>query len=481
MYKIVDLFSGIGGFSYAAEQIVGGFETVAFVERDQYCQKVLRKHWHDVPIYSDIRSFNGKEYKDADIVVGGFPCQPWSVAGSQRGSEDDRDLWHEMVRIIEDIRPKWVIGENVSGFVTMPMGLRRSLIDLESIGYKAIPYLIPAAAVDAKHRRMRCWVVGHTEHNGSSATSFRRGDNQIDGGSTQGTNKASELEGASGQQDNGYVQTDIFDLMANTNNTGDRAPTSGVDTEQQEVEQRREEQSQSELSRQREDVEDTNSSECQARSEEQGALRESEERRLKCNNISGRSEDVSNTKSKGRDNVADTDNKGVRTRINGSDYDLQKEGRGGGDDRTTSRADARLHSQTTKNGEMELSQERDVSNTNSKGLQGLGQHGKLEGESSKNESAKKSLLGEQEKGDVPYTISKRRCGGQTGWKDAKDVRQPPFRERPITWDVEPNVGRVAHGVSNRVHRLRCLGNSIVPQVVARIFYAIKEADNDSKV
>ena len=459
MYKIVDLFSGIGGFSYAAEQIVGGFETIAFVERDEYCQKVLRKHWHDVPIYNDIRSFNGKEYKDADIVVGGFPCQPWSVAGSQRGSEDDRDHWHEMVRIIEDIRPRWVIGENVSGFVTMPMGLRRSLADLESIGYKAIPYLIPAAAVDAKHRRMRCWVVGHTEHNGSSATSFRRGDNQIDGGSTQGTNKASELEGASGQQDNGYVQTDIFEIIshsnsnsqsnvsehdkkgsgklgkedvANTNNAGDRAPASGVDTEQQTTEQGRKQQSQSEPSGQ-------------------------------------------------RNNVADTNDKGVRTRINGSNNDFQKEGRSGGDDRTTSRADARLHSQTTKNGEMGLSQERDVSNTNSKGLQGLGQHGKLEGESSKNESAKKSLLGKQEKGDVPYTISKRRCGGQTGWKDAKDVRQPPFRERPITWDVEPNVGRVAHGVSNRVHRLRCLGNSIVPQVVARIFYAIKEADNDSKV
>ena len=466
--KIVDLFSGIGGFSYAAEQIVGGFETIAFVERDEYCQKVLRKHWSDVPIYSDIRSFNGKEYKDADIVVGGFPCQPWSVAGAQRGSEDDRDLWHEMVRVIEDIRPRWIIGENVSGFVTMPMGLRRSLIDLESIGYKAIPYLIPAAAVDAKHRRMRCWIVGYSEHDGSSAPTFRRGNEQIDGGSSQGQNKASELERTSGREDNGFIQTDIFDLMANANNAGDRTPASGVDTEQQEIEQRREEQSQFELSRQREDVEDTNSSECQARSEEQGALRESEERRLKCNNISGRSEDVSNTKSKGlegrihsttlskernesthsgdihsreRDNVANTNNKGVRTRINGSDNDLQKESGSWGDDRTTSRTDAGLHAQTTKNGEMELSQ----------------------------------------KGDVPYTIGKRGCSGSSRGEDAKDVRQSSFRERPVLWDVEPNVGRVANGVPNRVHRLRCLGNSIVPQVVARIFYSIKEAENDRKI
>ena len=466
--KIVDLFSGIGGFSYAAEQIVGGFETIAFVERDEYCQKVLRKHWSDVPIYSDIRSFNGKEYKDADIVVGGFPCQPWSVAGAQRGSEDDRDLWHEMVRVIEDIRPRWIIGENVSGFVTMPMGLRRSLIDLESIGYKAIPYLIPAAAVDAKHRRMRCWIVGYSEHDGSSAPTFRRGNEQIDGGSSQGQNQASKFEGTSGREDNGFIQTDIFDLMANANNAGDRTPASGVDTEQQEIEQRREEQSQSELSRQCEDVEDTNSIECQARSEEQGALRESEERRLKCNNISGRSEDVSNTKSKGlegrihsttlskernesthsgdihsreRDNVANTNNKGVRTRINGSDNDLQKESGSWGDDRTTSRTDAGLHAQTTKNGEMELSQ----------------------------------------KGDVPYTIGKRGCSGSSRGEDAKDVRQSSFRERPILWDAEPNVGRVANGVPNRVHRLRCLGNSIVPQVVARIFYSIKEAENDRKI
>ena len=439
MYKIVDLFSGIGGFSYAAEQIVGGFETVAFVERDQYCQKVLRKHWSDVPIYSDIRSFNGKEYKDADIVVGGFPCQPWSVAGAQRGSEDDRDLWHEMVRVIEDIRPRWIIGENVSGFVTMPMGLRRSLIDLESIGYKAIPYLIPAAACDAKHRRMRCWIVAFSEcdqHINQKRGGFEetnriqkeRGKNDSTSRQFSRTNSVWQTSEAHDE----WRQIDIFDLMANTNDTRDRTPTSEVDTEQQTTEQGRKQQSQSEPSGQ-------------------------------------------------RNNVADTNDKGLRTRINGSDNDLQKESRGGGDDRTTSRTDVGLHFKTTEDGEMELSQKGDVSNTNSKGLQGFRQHGELERKSSKNESAKKSLLGKQEKGDVPYTIGKRRCGGQTGWKDAKDVRQPPFRERPITWDVEPNVGRVAHGVSNRVHRLRCLGNSIVPQVVARIFYAIKEADNDSKV
>jgi DNA (cytosine-5)-methyltransferase 1 len=425
--KIVDLFSGIGGFSYAAEQIVGGFETIAFVEQDDYCQKVLRKHWQDVPIYSDIRSFDAKEYKDADIVVGGFPCQPWSVAGSQRGSEDDRDLWHEMVRVIEDIRPRWVIGENVSGFVTMPMGLRRSLVDLESIGYKAIPYLIPAAAVDAKHRRMRCWIVGHSEHDGSSTTTFRGGHNQVNGGTSQGQKQASELEGASRRTDNEFVQTDIFDIMANANNARDRTPRSSVDTEQQTLEQGWADISQSKPSGQREDVSDTESKGLEGRIHSSAVSSKRNEGTHSGNICSGE-----------RDNVADTDNKGLRTCVNGSDDDIQKESRKGGVDRTTSRTDVGSDTKTAKNGEMGLS----------------------------------------EKGDVPYTISERGRSGSSRGKDAKDVRQSSFRERPVLWNPEPNVGRVANGVPNRVHRLRCLGNSIVPQVVARIFYAIKEAEND---
>lgn len=469
--KIVDLFSGIGGFSYAAEKLVGGFETIAFIERDEYCQKVLRKHWHDVPIYDDIRSFNGKEYKDADVVVGGFPCQPWSVAGSQKGSEDDRDLWHEMVRVIEDIRPRWIIGENVSGFVAMPMGLTRSLADLESIGYKAIPYLIPASAVDAKHRRMRCWIVGHSEHDGSSTTPFRRGNEQVNGRSPQGQNQTWESEGASRRADNEPIQTDIFNFVADPNNAGDRTPRSGVDTEQQEIEQEWTDISQSESSGQREDVANTEN-----RRGEQTEWQRGE-------SISGRSidsrgdktegqedkRDVPNTKSKGLErrlhsstiskernegshsgdicsgkgehHVADTDNKGVRTRINTHDGCIQKESGSRRNDRTNGREnDGRNDTKTTTNAKMGLS----------------------------------------EKGVVPYTISKRGCSGSTRGQDAEDVGKPSFRERPVLWDAEPSVGRVANGIPNRVHRLRCLGNSIVPQVVARIFYAIKEAENEVK-
>ena len=479
MYKIVDLFSGIGGFSYAAEQIVGGFETVAFVERDEYCQKVLRKHWSDVPIYSDIRSFNGKEYKDADIVVGGFPCQPWSVAGSQRGSEDDRDLWHEMVRIIKDIRPRWIIGENVSGFVTMPMGLTRSLVDLESIGYKAIPYLIPAAAVDAKHRRMRCWIVGYSEHDGSSATPFRGGNEQVNGGSPQGQNKASELEGASGQQDNGYVQTDIFDFVADTENRR------GEQTEWQRGEsiRGRSIDSGGDKAEGKEDKRDVPNTESKGL-----------ERRIHSSAVSSKGNESTysgDIYSGERNNVADTDNKGVRTRIGGSDDDYAKESRSRGTDGGRSTSDDERHNPTsTTNEEMDVANANSIScnawesrrtnreiSTESRRLSQGESEGKTRQEF-RDSSSNGRKSEKTEKGDVPYTIGKRGCSGSTRGEDAKDVRQSSFRERPVLWNAEPNVGRVANGVPNRVHRLRCLGNSIVPQVVARIFYAIKEAEND---
>jgi len=155
--KVLDLFSGIGGFSLGLER-TGGFETVAFCEIDKYAQKVLKKHWPDVPIYEDIRSFNGVP---ADVICGGYPCQPFSLAGKRGGSTDDRHLWPEMYRVIAAVRPRWVIAENVYGHITM--GLDNVLSDLKAIEYTCWPFVIPACAVDAKHRRDRVWIVAHTE------------------------------------------------------------------------------------------------------------------------------------------------------------------------------------------------------------------------------------------------------------------------------------------------------------------------------
>ena len=163
--RTLDLFAGIGGFSLGLHR-TGGFETVAFVERDDYAQKVLAKNFPDVPIFDDVRTFDADGLGRIDVVTGGFPCQPWSVAGKREGHLDtqDRDLWPKMASIIEELQPKWVIGENVQGFVNEPMGLARTLADLESIGYQSTYWILPAAGVGAPHRRNRVFILAHTRH-----------------------------------------------------------------------------------------------------------------------------------------------------------------------------------------------------------------------------------------------------------------------------------------------------------------------------
>lgn len=155
--KVLDLFSGIGGFSLGLER-TGGFETVAFCEIDEFCRKVLKKHWPDVPAYSDVRELDATTIS-ADVVTGGFPCQPFSTAGKRRGDEDDRHLWPEMYRIIQQCRPAYVIGENVAGFIGM--ALDHVLDDLEAIGYAARAIVIPACAVQRDQWRQRVWILAN--------------------------------------------------------------------------------------------------------------------------------------------------------------------------------------------------------------------------------------------------------------------------------------------------------------------------------
>ena len=183
--NVLDLFSGIGGFSLGLER-AGAFHTVAFCEREPFCQAVLGKHWPDTPIYDDVRTIPTDRLGGIDLICGGFPCQPWSVAGKQRGAEDDRDLWPAMAALVKKLRPTWVIGENVRGFVNQPMGLQRSLSDLESLGYEAAAFVIPACAVDAPHRRDRVWIVANSDN-----AIGRRGKER-----RQGWHGQSELHGA---------------------------------------------------------------------------------------------------------------------------------------------------------------------------------------------------------------------------------------------------------------------------------------------
>jgi len=155
----LDLFSGIGGFALAAGW--AGFRTVGFCEIEPYCQAVLKKHWPQVPIHNDIRELRGGGQR-IDLLTGGFPCQPFSVAGKRRGKDDDRHLWPQMLRIIEESKPSWIIGENVAGII--PMELDKVCADLEAVGYEVQPLVIPACAIDASHKRDRVWIIANNNN-----------------------------------------------------------------------------------------------------------------------------------------------------------------------------------------------------------------------------------------------------------------------------------------------------------------------------
>jgi DNA (cytosine-5)-methyltransferase 1 len=155
------LFSGIGGFDLAAQWM--GWENVFQVEIDPFCQKVLAKNFPNVKRYGDIKEFKGQA-GSVDILSGGFPCQPFSTAGKRKGESDDRYLWPEYLRIIREIKPAYVVGENVAGLVSMEDGktLEGIFTDLEGEGYQVESFIIPACGVGAWHRRDRIWIVANS-------------------------------------------------------------------------------------------------------------------------------------------------------------------------------------------------------------------------------------------------------------------------------------------------------------------------------
>ncbi len=160
MLKHLDLCSGIGGFALGL-QSTNYFKTIGFVEIDKFCQKVLTKQFPGIPIYEDLKNFKPQEHNlQPDILTAGFPCQPFSVAGKQKGKDDNRNLWKETFRIIKESRPTWFIGENVSGIVKLY--LDTILEDLESEGYTTRCFNISASSIGAKHQRQRIWIVSYS-------------------------------------------------------------------------------------------------------------------------------------------------------------------------------------------------------------------------------------------------------------------------------------------------------------------------------
>ena len=302
--KVLDLFSGIGGFSHGLDKV--GFKTVAFCEMDEYCKLVLQKHWKGVKIYNDVKELKGKEiikeHGTIDIVVGGFPCQPFSVAGARKGTDDNRHLWPEMFRIIKELKPRWVIGENVRGIVSIQNGMvfENVCTDLEGEGYEE--------------------------------------------GEMKSAERAHKREG--------------YDCI-----TPD-------------------------------------------------ALRESSSKER---TNESKQEDANQYQ---RSSSTSTDNADTNTRLS--------------------------------NGSIE-----------------------------KVQSGGQTLVTSSQRTDVAYTYSQRQqeqCRSQSVQKEGNKSQRGSSQARHTGWESEPDVGRVAHGLSGRVHRLKALGNSIVPKIAEEIGRAIMTAE-----
>ncbi len=195
----LDLFSGIGGFSLGLEA-TGGFETVAFCDIEKYCLEILEKRYPGVPRYTNIKELNHDTIKTdgvfpIDIITGGYPCQPFSVAGRKKGEKDPRHLWPEMFRLVQELRPTWVIGENVSGHIKL--GLDTVLKNLESEGYAARTFSISASSIGANHQRERVWIIANSERNGLLTSKKRGGFEKTISEQQKRENNTFNSEGAS--------------------------------------------------------------------------------------------------------------------------------------------------------------------------------------------------------------------------------------------------------------------------------------------
>ena len=425
-YKVLDLFSGLGGFSLGLER-TGHFETVAFCDNDKFSKAILDKHWKGIKVYDDVREITKEKFKEdgiefPDIITGGFPCQPFSVAGKQKGTSDDRHLWPEMFRIIKAFQPRFIIGENVRGIVNIQDGVVFETVctNLEDEGYEVQPFNIPAAAVGAPHRRERIWFIAVREESmvNSDNIRFEQHNETEKTTSWRGTSATIESTSSTNVVNSEHIgsSTSEIERSFNTSSNNDK--------------------------------------------ERQNETSESKR-------TSGPRDGI---------NVADTNDEGLRTRIGGSDNDHETESRIGGADGERGSSDVeRNNSTSTKVEGMDVA---DTESIRTREPREFDQAQRSEGSgstqldgSSKNDanSNEEGLQGfRQSRNQLNKRFSLRSEGSEgehgtvgQGW-----------------WSVEPNVGRVAHGVPGRVYRLKGLGNSIVPQIVEEIGYALIKAERE---
>ena len=367
--RLLDLFSGIGGFSLAASWVWGDeLDIVGFCEIDTYCHKVLNKNFPGVPIYKDITTLDGNQFKNIDIITGGFPCQDISIAGRGKSLVDEKTgettrsgLWFEMLRVISEVRPRYALIENVP-MLTVRGGVR-VIADLTEIGYDASWTIVSAADVGAWHNRKRIWIVAHS-------------------GCEYGERNANL------QQHESKIRAQNAD-QSKRSTERNRQRTSG----------------------RTENVSDSESRNVETGCEGFGAVCSEHSEKRASNNATSSSQ--------------------IKKNVSDSRHNDRNRGR------------IQRH---RKNKSAQSKRKAIISSGRSKATRS-------------NERTK----------NVSDSNRKRRRGRQTDWKNAENARQLPRSSKHGYWHTEPELGRVANGIPNRVDRLKGLGNSIVPQCAYEIF------------
>jgi len=394
MLRHVDLCSGIGGFALGF-QWAELSKTIMFCDTEKWCREILAKNFPNVPITNDVKELANDPERlvpDHDILTAGYPCQPFSVAGRQKGEKDDRHIWPYIFRIIACKRPTWCVFENVYGHVAL--GLDKVLADLESEGYSTRTFIVPACAKDAPHRRDRLWIIARVMADSESGGRGRNGDLDETQGSSQSDATQSDSFGGISSRPDIVADTTFLGLQEHGYSKSGKFVEGSQDVADSESERHR-----------------------GSSSEERG-----DEQRIVFSHEQGRSSvgsEVEGRSSSCGEDVADSDSDDERSR----EKSRQSEG-------DTSR-------ERTGDGSF------DVADSDDEGSQG----GIHRGENSERQS----------------------FDGHSG--RSRSTHRQPEQE---FWTVEPNVGRVAHGIPRRVDRLKGLGNAIVPQISMQIGLAIKE-------
>tara|TARA_Y100000004_G_scaffold65576_1_gene73595 strand:+ start:293 stop:1657 length:1365 start_codon:yes stop_codon:yes gene_type:complete len=449
--RILDLCSGIGGFSLGLEA-TGGFETVAFCEVDEFCCKVLNKHWPGVPIYKDLKELGNdptRIVQEFDLICGGIPCQPFSVAGKQKGKEDDRHLWPYMHEIIKHKKPSWVIVENVGGFVNV--ALDDVCLDLEAQGYATQSFIIPACSVEAPHRRDRIWILGKNieerleKHLEDTRRSLRKG--RVEQGKNadevgQGHADQSERSSSTPRSDVANASIEGLEGRISGDNQGGQERKALSRGEEQQDEVGTDTRCGSGTSTEK-DVSDSGRKGLQGHRGEHGLREASEEEQA---SRSSEERDVPHTEELDRH----VDVNGLSGEDNGQQRQgLQGELGGASSNRTE-----------------------DVANTERLGQQGQGEH-ERPSDTTKDRKGQASGTDNGSQGQTGQGHTEPGVGGMADGLSAR-------LDGHFGFEVEPDIPRVATGIPERVNRLKALGNSIVPQIVRNIGLAILKNEEDDR-